>query len=79
MNGMSLCKNIFKFIFKNIWLSGKFIQNQQIGTRMTSFDAVLFPAGIYLFKVNNENGKMCEICSKLTIKTPEQRRLGFVN
>ena len=30
------------------------------------------PAGIYLFKVNNRNtGTRCEICSKLTIKTPE--------
>ena len=29
------------------------------------------PAGIHLFKVNNENIKrMCEICSKL-IKTPD--------
>ena len=29
-------------------------------------------ADIYLFKVNNGNtGIMCEICSKLTIKTPE--------
>ena len=28
----------------------------------------LFPAGIYLLKVNNRNGKRrCEICSKLTI------------
>ena len=34
---------------------------------------ISFPVGIYLFKVNNENtGTMCEICSKLTIKTPEQ-------
>ena len=33
-----------------------------------------YPAGIYLLKVNNGNPrKMCEICSKLTIKTPEQR------
>ena len=32
------------------------------------------PANIYLFKVNNRNtGKRCEICSKLTIKTPERR------
>ena len=32
------------------------------------------PAGIYLFKVNNRNTKArCEICSKLTIKTPERR------
>ena len=32
------------------------------------------PANIYLFKVNNRNTrKRCDICSKLTIKTPEQR------
>ena len=30
-----------------------------------------FPVGIYLLKVNNRNTKRCEICSKLTIKTPE--------
>ena len=31
------------------------------------------PANIYLFKVNNKNiRKRCEICSKLTIKTPEK-------
>ena len=30
------------------------------------------PAGMYLFKVNSRNNrKACEICSKLTIKTPE--------
>ena len=33
------------------------------------------PANIYLFKVNNRNTrKRCEICSKLTIKTPERRQ-----
>ena len=31
-------------------------------------------AGIYLFKVNNRNTRTrCEICSKLTINTPERR------
>ena len=31
-----------------------------------------FPIGIYMFKVNNRNTRIrCEICSKLTIKTPE--------
>ena len=31
------------------------------------------PVGIYLRKVNNRNTiTRCEICSKLTIKTPEQ-------
>ena len=30
------------------------------------------PVGIYLLKVNNRNTRTrCEICSKLTIKTPE--------
>ena len=32
------------------------------------------PAGIYLLKVNNRNTRTrCEICSKLTINTPERR------
>ena len=31
------------------------------------------PADIYLFKVNNGRTRtLCEICSKLTLKTPEQ-------
>ena len=35
----------------------------------------LLPAGIYLLKVNNRNTrKRCEICSKLTIKTPNRRQ-----
>ena len=34
---------------------------------------ILFPAGIYLLKVNNSNNRAgCEICSKLTINTPER-------
>ena len=34
-----------------------------------------YPTGIYLFKVNNRNTRtMHEICSKLTIKIPEQCR-----
>ena len=36
---------------------------------------ILYLANIYLFQVNNRNNrKSCEICSKLTIKTPEQRQ-----
>ena len=32
------------------------------------------PAGNYMFKADNRNTRArCEICSKLTIKTPEQR------
>ena len=34
----------------------------------------VYPAGIYLLKVNNRNTRTrCEICSKLTIKTSERR------
>ena len=33
------------------------------------------PVGIYMLKVNNRNTRtISEICSKLTIKTPEQRQ-----
>ena len=40
---------------------------------------VHFPAGIYLFKVNNRNSRtMCKICSKLTIKTPERGQWRFL-
>ena len=36
----------------------------------------LIPAGNYMFKVNNRNTRTrCEICSKLTIKTPERCHL----
>ena len=37
-----------------------------------------FPAGIYLFKVNNENTRTkSKICSMLTIKIPERRHSGI--
>ena len=44
----------------------------------------MIPAGIYSLKVNNRNNRTgCEICSKLTVKTPERQywhRSGvFVN
>ena len=36
--------------------------------------SIQFPAGNYMFKVNSRNTRTrCEICSKLTIKTPERR------
>ena len=37
----------------------------------------LKPVAIYLFIVDNGNTrKVCEICSKLTIETPERRKWG---
>ena len=44
-----------------------------IGITFTSHFA-FYTAGIYLIKISNGNtSKRCEICSKLTIKTPERR------
>ena len=41
------------------------LRNKMMGSMVN------YPAGIYLFKVNNTNTrKRFEICSKLTIKTP---------
>ena len=35
---------------------------------------LVYPAGIYLVKVNNRNTRTrCDVCSKLTIKTLERR------
>ena len=39
------------------------------------FSEADYPAGIYLLKINKRNTRTrCEICSKLTIKTPERRQ-----
>ena len=39
--------------------------------KLSKFDS----AGNYIFKGNNRNTRTrCEICSKLTIKTPERRQ-----
>ena len=36
-------------------------------------------AGIYLLKVSNRNTRtMCEVCPKLSVKTPERRRSGVI-
>ena len=41
-------------------------------------DNIGYLAGIYLLIVNNRNTRTrCEICSKLTIKTPERRLASF--
>ena len=58
-----LKKLFFKSVFVKIFLALVILLKKNI-----------FPANIYLFKVNNWSiTKTCEICSKLTAKTPEQR------
>ena len=43
-------------------------------TYTVEYDNKLPPTGNCMFKVNNRNTRTrCEICSKLTIKTPERR------
>ena len=43
--------------------------------KLGCMDNITFPAGNYMFKVNNRHTRTrCEICPKLTIKTPEQRK-----
>ena len=43
--------------------------------KIFSIQIIINPVRIYLLKVNNKNTRTrCEICSKLTIKTPERRQ-----
>ena len=50
----------------------KLISEEILIDTLRFFD-FLYPAGIYLLKVDNRNTRArCEICSKLTVKTPEQ-------
>ena len=56
-------------VFTNLkaHLTSNFTINELLSRSLSS----VFPGNIYFFKVNNKNGrKRCEICSKLTIKTP---------
>ena len=55
------------------YFSVHFVLSQKVFCYSLGETFLTFPAGIYLFEVNNGNTRtMCEICSKLTIKTPEQ-------
>ena len=47
---------------------------RKLHTNLNDFVIKASPANTYFFKVNNRNTRIwCEICSKLTIKTPERR------
>ena len=52
----------------------KFVNQLRYQLKHTNQQSSTFPAGNCMFKVNNRNTRTrCEICSKLTIKTPERR------
>ena len=64
----------------------KLFQSFQVFCQGSVFYKVVFdmvklnanPANIYLLKVNNRNTRRkCEICSKLTIKTPDAFIINF--
>ena len=55
--------------------TASFVMSLDLHKRRITF-ALAFPVGDYLFKVGNVNTKTCSICPKLTIKTPERRRLS---
>ena len=56
---------------------GYFLWNTSVNSRYSNWIAAEcseYPANIYLFQFNNRNTrKKFEICSKLTMKTPERR------
>ena len=52
---------------------------ENLGYILNEWSYTFFPAGIYLFKVNNRNTKaICEICSKLTIKTKRTTSMTLI-
>ena len=49
-------------------------RKRKTATSFTDFLEINNPVDNYMFKINNRNTKTtCEICSKLTVKTPERR------
>ena len=63
----------FSFLNWTYYVLHKFICFRRVLWLDFENDKVMFPGGIYLFKFNNGNTRrMCEICSKLAIKTPER-------
>ena len=51
---------------------------QRLKMSLTFNNFNTFLVGINMFKVKKKNtGTMCEICSKLTIKTPERRQFAI--
>ena len=55
-----------------IWNAYNSLISKELEPTIIQF--LFFPVGSYVFKVNNRNAKTrYEICSNLTIKTPERR------
>ena len=56
----------------NLLCPKRYVEDEIVGNRCTPSTSIsTISANIYLLKVKNRNTrKRCEICSKLTIKTP---------
>ena len=77
----SLGSEIIKVLYFILWLlyvklrTCVFYGGYKSYLLQSNYDLSIYPAGIYLLKVNNRNNRTrCEICSKLTIKIPERRQ-----
>ena len=73
--------SIFKFlsVFKSkvLFTKRRGIKIASISLTLSQSCSCFFPVGISMFKVNNESNRtLCEICSKLTKKTPEWHQSG---
>ena len=77
-NFMGWPVHFYQICDRQIWTA---CTSEWVTSRSRDFETKLYkslstrviPDNIYLFKVYNwNNRKRCEICSKLTIKTPEQ-------
>ena len=65
--------------FQRIWtIQALLHRSNDFGNQFCGLMKAWLPANIYV-KINNKNTReRCEMCSKLTIKTPEQRRRSGV-
>ena len=66
--------------FQRIWTIQVLLhRSNDFGNQFCGLMKAWLPANIYVLKINNKNTReRCEMCSKLTIKTPEQRRRSGV-
>ena len=80
LNVKAYLTSIYKFLTLSILCRNIYCVTKTKINNLETFQSVFIakigsshPVNIYLFKVDNRNTKKrCEICSKVTIKTPEQ-------
>ena len=64
----------YRKLYRSITLAKKKYRYFYISTQLSQPLTITTPVGDYMFKVNNRTTRTRrEICSKLTIKTPERR------